>query len=85
MCIDKVNEPLTKELIIKTHRILMEDFVQDGTVVDTGRWRTTIVAAGTHDFPPPSVIGPSMNQLLDECTTRIQDSSMEYNFIKIKS
>lgn len=65
LCVQNLQAPLTHELIIETHRILMTGMIRGKNHnVDTGRYRTTPVAVGYNMCPPAEGVRRLMDDLL---------------------
>lgn len=65
-------EPLSEELIMNAHKLLMKDLCSEGERINAGEYRTIPVHCGNHSFIDFECVPSSMKILIAEYNEKIQ-------------
>jgi Fic family protein len=89
----KQQQPLSEDLILKAHGVLMAGLKrEDGVLVNAGQYRTTPAFAGSHAFPPADTVRSSLLDLIhrynkdstsDDVDPFVLAAQLSYDFVAI--
>jgi len=90
LCVTHIKEPLTADLILRAHGILMNkvmhsDIARAGQLVLAGQYRSTAVFAGFVVFPPYSVVPRAVENLLERYEAFKADKRDPYSLASVLS
>jgi Fic family protein len=67
LLMENLSSPLSINLLIQTHRIMMEGSCNaEGKSITVGELRTSIVSAGFHEFLPPENVEGALRKLINQ-------------------